>query len=231
MFFAAAFTWVDGCESDPATAFAVNRDAPAAAAKAAARQGSAFVFYSTEYVFDGVAEPYAENDPVRPLSVYGQSKLEGERAVLTAHPDALVLRTSGIYGLDRQERNFVYQVLRRARSGGQMKVPADQRSCPTYLEDLAAASITLVGKRLSGVFHVTGPEIANRYEFAREICKVFALDPVFLEPVTTASLDQKAARPLFGGLSTDRVRRLGITLRRPAEGLVAMREALEGKRG
>jgi len=231
VFYAAAYTHVDGCEDDPATAFAVNRDAPAAAAQAAARRGAAFVFYSSEYVFDGVAGPYAEDDPVRPVSVYGRSKLEGEQRVLEAHPDAVVVRTTVVYGLDPQEKNFVYQTLRKGRAGERLKVPADQRSSPTYVEDLAAASLLLLDKRARGVVHVAGDAVVDRYQFALEICRVFALDPGFLEPVTTASLGQKAARPLTAGLKIDRVERLGATLRGPAAGLTAMREALRGRRG
>jgi dTDP-4-dehydrorhamnose reductase len=231
IFFAAAYTHVDGCEDDPARAFAVNRDAPGAAARIAAQRGAAFVFYSTEYVFDGVAGPYAEDDPVRPISVYGTSKLEGERAVLAAAPSAVVIRTTVVYGLDAQEKNFVYQLLKLGRAGARMKVPVDQRSSPTYVEDLAAASLALVSKRAHGVFHVAGTEVVDRYEFAREACRVFGLDPDFLEPVTTASLGQKAARPLTAGLRIARVRGLGLTLRGPRDGLTAMREALTPSRG
>jgi dTDP-4-dehydrorhamnose reductase len=231
VYFTAAFSYVDGCEDDPARAFAVNRDAPAAAARAAARRHAAFVFYSTEYVFDGAAGPYGEDDPVRPLSVYGRSKLEGERAVLDAHPDALVVRTTVVYGVERQQKNFVYQVLRRLRAGERMPVPADQRSSPTYAEDLAAASRALVDKRQGGVLHVAGPEVMDRHAFAREICRAFALDPRPLEPVTTASLRQKASRPLAAGLRIDRATALGVVMRRPAEGLTAMRAASEMQRG
>jgi dTDP-4-dehydrorhamnose reductase len=231
VFFAAASTHVDACEDDPATAFAVNRDAPAAAAAAAARRGAPFVLYSTEYVFDGAAGPYAEDDPVRPLSVYGRSKLAGERAALEANADAIVIRTTVVYGADPQAKNFVHQLLRRARAGERVQVPADQRSSPTYVEDLAAASIALVDKRSHGVFHVAGPEVVDRYGFAREVCRVFGLDPRVLEAVTTASLGQKAARPLAAGLRIDRIRGLGIAMRRPADGLAAMRAALERPRG
>jgi dTDP-4-dehydrorhamnose reductase len=226
IFFAAAYTHVDGCEADPATAYAVNRDAPAAAARLAARRRAAFVFYSTEYVFDGVSGPYAEDDPVRPLSVYGRSKLEGEQGVLDAHPDAVVVRTTVVYGLDAQEKNFVYQLVKRGRAREPMKVPQDQRSSPTYVEDLAAASRTLVDKRLRGVYHVAGSEVIDRYELALEGCRVFGLDSGFLQPVTTASLKQQAARPLNAGLRIDRAAALGVRLRGPREGLLAMRDAL-----
>ena len=231
IFFAAAYTHVDGCEDDPATAFAVNRDAPAAAAQRAKQRGAAFVFYSSEYVFDGVAGPYAEDDPVRPISVYGESKLGGERAVLAADPSALVIRTTVVYGVDAQEKNFVYQLLKRGRAGERMKVPADQRSSPTYVEDLAAASLALVDRHAHGVYNVAGSEVVDRYELALEGCRVFGLDPGFLEPVSTASLGQKAKRPLTAGLRVARVTGLGVRLRGPRDGLTAMRKALGAPRG
>ncbi|MBM3221984.1 MAG: SDR family oxidoreductase [Candidatus Rokubacteria bacterium] len=231
VFFTAAFSHVDGCEDDPARAFAVNRDAPAAAAALAARRHAPFVLYSTEYVFDGAAGPYAEDDPVHPLSVYGRSKLEGERAVLDAHPDALVLRTTVVYGVERQGKNFVYQVLRRVRAGEPIRVPSDQRSSPTYVEDLAAASLALVDKRQSGVLNVTGPEVMDRHAFTREICRAFGLDARRVEPVATASLGQQAPRPLAAGLRIDRLTALGVVMRAPADGLAAMRAAMEARRG
>jgi dTDP-4-dehydrorhamnose reductase len=231
IFFASAFTHVDGCEDDPGAAFTINRDAPAAAARAAASRRAAFVFYSTEYVFDGTAGPYAEDDPVQPLSVYGRSKLEGEAAVLAAHPEAVVIRTTVLYGFDPQGKNFAYQVLRRARAGDRITAPMDQRSSPTYVEDLAAASLALVDKRLSGVFHVAGPDVVPRDEFARAVCRAFALDPGLVQPVATASLAQQAPRPLNAGLRTDRVASFGIELQPPAAGLAAMRAALEAGHG
>jgi dTDP-4-dehydrorhamnose reductase len=231
VFFAAAYTHVDGCEADPARAFAVNRDAPAAAAREAARRRTPFVVYSTEYVFDGIAEPYAEDAAPRPLSVYGRSKLECEQAVLAAHPDALVIRTSVLYGIDRQQKNFVYQTVRRARARERMKVPNDQRSSPTYVEDLATASIALVGKREHGVLHVAGPEILDRARFAQAICEAFGFDPGLVDPVPTAALAQPTPRPLAAGLSIDRARSLGIMMRDPVAGLTAMRELPGAPRG
>ncbi|MBI4247656.1 MAG: SDR family oxidoreductase [Candidatus Rokubacteria bacterium] len=227
VFCPAALTRVDYCEDHPEEAFLLNRDAPAVAARAAARRGAGFVFYSSEYVFDGTAGPYGEDDPVNPLSVYGRSKLEGERRALAENPRALVVRTTVAYGPEPQGKNFVYQLLRRARAGERMTVPADQRSSPTYNADLAAASVELAERGLSGVFHVAGPEILDRHAFARLACEVFGLDPGFLVAVRTAELGQRAPRPLRAGLRIDRARAvLGTPLRGPREGLEAMRRAL-----
>jgi dTDP-4-dehydrorhamnose reductase len=231
VFCPAGLAHVDHCEDHPDEAFAVNRDAPAAAARLAADLGAGFVYYSTEYVFDGTRGPCAEDDPVNPLSVYGRSKLEGERAVVAACPRALVIRTTVVYGPEPQGKNFVYQLLRRGRAGEPMQAPADQRSSPTYNRDLAAASVELVEREMAGVFHVAGPDVMDRHAFARIVCEVFGLDAGRLAAVTTAALKQRAPRPLDAGLRIDRARAvLATRLRGVREGLAAMRAELEGVR-
>ncbi|MBI2203481.1 MAG: SDR family oxidoreductase [Candidatus Rokubacteria bacterium] len=220
-------THVDGCERDADAAFRINRDGPTAAARAAAACGAGFVYYSTEYVFDGRGGPYGEDDPVSPISVYGVSKLEGERGVRAGNPRALVIRTTVVYGPDPQAKNFVYQLVRRLRAGERMKVPTDQVSSPTYNVDLAAASVELVERGAAGVLNVVGDTVLDRYAFAQRACDVFGLDATLLDPVTTAELGQVAKRPLQAGLRIDRARAMITTpLRGPVEGLRAMRDVL-----
>jgi dTDP-4-dehydrorhamnose reductase len=232
VFCPAGLTHVDYCEDHADEAFGLNRDAPAAVARAAARRGAGFVYFSSEYVFDGTAGPYGEDDPPNPLSVYGRSKLEGERAAVAGNLRTLVVRTTVVYGPEPQGKNFVYQLLRRARAGERMTVPVDQRSSPTCNADLAAAVVELAERGERGVLHVAGPDVLDRHAFARLACEVFGLDPGFLVPVTTAELRQRAARPLNAGLRIDRVRaRVTVPLRPPREGLAAMRRALEGPEG
>jgi dTDP-4-dehydrorhamnose reductase len=232
VFCVGALTHVDHCEEHPEEAFRLNRDAPALVAREAAGRGAGIVFYSTEYVFDGTAGPYAEDDPVNPLSVYGRSKLEGERGVAAANPRVIIVRTTVVYGPEPQGKNFVYQLLRRARAGERMRAPADQVSSPTYNPDLAAASVELAELGRPGVYHVAGPEVLDRHAFARVVCRVFELDEGLLEPVATAALGQLARRPLRAGLRIDRARSaLATPLRGPEEGLRAMREALGEARG
>jgi len=212
VFCSAGLTHVDYCEDFPDEAYRANRDAPATTAGVAARRG---------------ARLYAETDRPNPLSVYGRSKLEGERAVLQADAGALVIRTTVVYGPEPQGKNFVYQLLRRLRAGERMVVAADQRSSPTYNGDLAAASVELAERGVPGVIHVAGPAIVDRYAFARAACEVFDLDPDLVAPVPTAELRQRAARPRNAGLRVDRARALLTTLLRgPKEGLEAMRRAL-----
>ncbi|PYO36365.1 MAG: NAD(P)-dependent oxidoreductase [Candidatus Rokuibacteriota bacterium] len=225
----AGLTHVDHCEEHPAEAFAINRDGALHAAREARRAGAGFVFFSTEYVFDGEQGPYAEDDPARPLSVYGRSKWEGERAILDEVERALVVRTTVVYGPDAQEKNFVYQLIRNCRNGQPMRIPVDQLSSPTYNVDLARATVELCERDHHGVYHLAGDGVLDRFAFARLACEVFALDPSRLAPVATAALEQKAPRPLKGGLRIAKAQAaLSTPLRSPEAALRAMRAALEG---
>jgi dTDP-4-dehydrorhamnose reductase len=202
---AAGMTNVELCETEPALARAINVQGPLACARAADEVGARFVYFSTEYVFDGRNGPYSEDDPIHPLSVYGRSKAEAEDALRRDHPSALIIRTTVVYGLDPQAKNFVCQLLARAKRGEPMRVPDDQVSSPTYNEDLAAATLRLAEMKASGIFHVTGPDVMDRFAFARVACEVFGLNPGFLSPVKTPDLKQKAARPLKAGLRIEKL--------------------------
>ena len=222
MFLCSAVTWVDGCEKDPERARLVNAAGPAAVAEGCRSAGSKLVYLSTEYVFDGVAGPYSEEDPVSPLSVYGRTKLDGERACL-AVPGALSARTTVVYSYRRGGNNFIMQLIANCRAGRRMVVPRDQVSNPTYGPDLAAALLDLAAKGASGVFNVTGPDRLDRYEFALRACDKFGFDRALLEPKLTAELGQPAPRPLNAGMKTDKVVKfLGRNLAGVDEGLAAV---------
>ena len=228
VFCPAGLSHVDYCEDHVHEAFAANRDGPAAAARAADATGAGFVFYSSDYVFDGVTGPFGESDTPRPLSVYGRSKHEGERAVQADCRRAVVIRTSVVYGPERQEKNFVYQLIRASREGRGFQLASDQRASPSYNPDVAAASVELCERGLTGLWHIAGPEVLDRSAFARLICTEFGLDASRLTSTTTAALAQKAVRPLDGGLKVGKAQaELKTRLRSPAEGLHAMREFLE----
>ena len=145
---AAAYTNVDGCETEARQARRVNAEAPGALAALCREHGSRLVHVSTDFVFDGSASrPYREEDETRPLSVYGQSKLEGERAALAADEATLVVRTAWLYG---DGRNFLSAVCERAGQCAQdaaappLRVVEDQRGSPTYARDLAEGLVSLV---------------------------------------------------------------------------------------
>jgi dTDP-4-dehydrorhamnose reductase len=204
---AAAMTHVDGCESAPEAAMRINCHAPAVLAGAAEDAGIPFVFFSTEYVFDGENGPYTEESASNPISAYGRSKWEGENAVRKAHPGALILRTTVVYGFDPAGKNFLYSLRRAALEKRPFRAPVDQVSTPTYNKDLAQAAIRLVRAKAAGVFNVCGPERLNRYDFAVAALQAMGLRDNILSGVTTQELAQIAPRPLTAGLLTAKLTR------------------------
>jgi dTDP-4-dehydrorhamnose reductase len=209
-------TYVDGCEATPELAWRINARGPGVLARYAHDRGLPFTYYSTEYVFDGSENnpgSYEETSRPHPLSVYGKTKLEGEQRVLAAHPQALVVRTTVVYGPDPGQKNFLYSLIRNLSAGTAMKVPEDQISTPTYNRDLIRATFSLVEEGASGVFHVCGPERMGRLEFARRVAGRLGLDSSLLEGVPTADLRQPAPRPLRGGLAIQKLLLLHPTLR------------------
>ncbi len=229
----AGMTAVDACEDEPEMAFRTNARGPGVLAAYAQRRAVPFVYFSTEYVFDGAAEhpgPYAEEDALRPLSVYGKSKLAGEEAVMAACAAALVLRTTVVYGPDARQKNYLYSLMRNLATGMRMKVPEDQVSTPTYNLDLIRAAMGLVACGATGVFHVCGPELLGRLAFAREIAAKLGLDGSLLEGRLTAELGQRAPRPLAAGLATGKLAAMYPQLRMRPLG-AALEDCAEELRG
>jgi len=197
-------TWVDGCEKQPELAQRTNARGPGVLAEYARQRSVPYVFFSTDYVFDGSKDhpgPYAEDAPVHPLSVYGSSKLAGEQRVLAAYPEALVLRTTWVYGADARQMNSLYSMMRSLAAGQSMQVPVDQVSTPTHNRDLVRVTLGLVAARASGLFHVGGPELMGRLEFVQRVALALGLNVSLLEGVPTSELKQPAARPLESGLA------------------------------
>ena len=222
-------THVDGCEDQPELAFATNTTGPAVLAGLANHRNIPFVYFSTDYVFDGHAGPYREADNVNPLCVYGRSKLEGEGAVLAACKRAIVVRTTVVYGQDAGAKNFLYSLIRTLASGKTMRVPEDQISTPTYNEDLAMAAVLLAKKKVTGIFHVSGPQLMNRLEFAQTVAATVGLDGALLVGVPTRELSQKAPRPLLSGLISDNLGQVlpELKMHSVSEGLASCRASME----
>jgi len=198
----AAWSWVDGCENDPARAFAENRDLPARLAQIAHSHGAHFLHFSSSYVFNGRDGPYTEADSPDPLSLYGASKLAGEREVQAATDGrALIVRTMGVFGIEPLQKNFVYQVIKNLRAGKRMRVPKDQLGNATDAADLASGSLSLIESRASGIWNVAGknPNL-NRLAFAHLVARHCQLDASLIDPVLTSDMKQPAKRPLHGGL-------------------------------
>jgi len=206
---AAAYNDVDGAESAEGEALAlrVNRDAPAALARACRAIGCAFVHVSTDYVFDGaLGRPYREEDPAAPLQRYGRSKLAGERAVLESHPRALVVRTSAVFG-EGPHPGFVDHVLRAARERGLVEVVEPPTASTTYATDLALALIDLLEAGAGGLCHVVNDGSCTRLELAREVVEQAGL-AARVEVRRREPSAGGAERPGYSVLATVRLRRL-----------------------
>jgi dTDP-4-dehydrorhamnose reductase len=216
---AAAWTAVDACEGDPDRAYAVNALGTRHVAEAARRVGAHLVYVSTDYVFDGTSpRPYLEWDTPNPKSVYGASKLGGEREV---DPTSTVVRTSWVCGAHGP--NMVRTVLRLADTPGPLRFVDDQWGSPTFTADLAGVLAVLGTERLPGTFHVTNAGVTSWYGFARAVLQIAGHDPERVEPIATAELDppRPAPRPSNSALDNAALRLMGTAL------LPDWRDALE----
>jgi len=205
---AAAWTAVDACESDPDRAFAVNASGTRHVVEAASRVGAHVLYVSTDYVFDGrLDRPYVEWDAPNPESVYGRSKLGGEREL---RPSDCVVRTSWVCGT--RGSNMVRTVLRLAASPGRLHFVDDQHGCPTFTADLAGAVAVLATDRRPGVFHVTNAGPTTWFDFARRVLAVAGEDPGRVSPIATAQLDppRPAPRPANSVLDNAALRHAGL---------------------
>jgi dTDP-4-dehydrorhamnose reductase len=206
---AAAYTAVDKAESEPEAAFRLNRDVPAALARACAEAGVPLVHFSTDYVFDGSkAAPYVETDPVNPAGVYGASKAEGEARVLAAGGPAIVLRTSWVYSAFGA--NFIKTMLRLAATREEIGVVADQIGRPTWAEDCARGALRAVQVLLEGevkgpeLFHIAGAGDASWADFAEAIFAI-AERKTRVRRITAADYPTIARRPRDTRLSSARI--------------------------
>jgi dTDP-4-dehydrorhamnose reductase len=201
---AAAYTAVDKAEAERDMAFAVNATAPRVLAEEAKRIGALLVHYSTDYVFDGEkASPYVEDDAPRPTSVYGESKLAGEQAILKSGCRHLILRTSWVYG--PRGKNFYLTMLRLAKERPELRVVDDQVGAPTSSLEIARATATLLGKGARGLYHMTAAGETSWCGFARAIFAAAGIaTPVV--PIPTADYPTPARRPRNSRLDCSRLR-------------------------
>jgi dTDP-4-dehydrorhamnose reductase len=216
----AADNAVDAAESAPERAFAVNAEGPGNVASACREAGARLVHFSTNFVFDGSgSRPFSEDDTPRPLGTYARSKLEGERLVLERMPDALLVRSSGLFGSRGSAvkgGSFPERIVKRVQAGEAVRVVDDQFLNPTYTSDLAAGVLELVEQGLQGVAHLVAEGCCSYLELAAEAIRVAGLS-ASVEPISSATLAAAAPRPPNGCLSSIRVR----PLRSWREGLAA----------
>jgi dTDP-4-dehydrorhamnose reductase len=210
---ASAYTAVDRAESEAELANAINHLAPAAMAKACAKLNCGLLHYSTDYVFDGSGHrPYVETDAPNPQSVYGETKLAGEQAVMREYPNAIILRTAWVYA--KEGANFVNTMLRLADERDELGVVSDQFGSPTLAYDLAVASVSIVENtklddlsEVAGMYHATGSGMTSWFDFAREIFSL-ANKSVKLNAISTEDYPTPAPRPHYSVLSNEKLQRV-----------------------
>ena len=230
----AAMTNVDACENDKPGCDALNVDAVKYLTEACSGTSTHFIHISTDFVFDGEAGPYSEEDTPNPLSYYASSKLESEKVVMHSGLEWAILRTIIIYGVvdDVQRSNLVLWTKSSLEQGKDINVITDQFRSPTLAEDLAEACILAMQKRAKGIYHICGPEedLDSIINLASKVADFFGLDKSHIKPITSASLNQPAKRPPRTGFILDKARKeLGYSPHRFVDGLQVVKAQLEKK--
>ena len=223
---AAAFTKVDACEQERELALQVNSEAPGLIANAC-RGRALLVHVSTEYVFSGDASrPIPEHGQAEPRSVYGRTKLAGERAVSESGCEHLIVRTQWMFG---PGPNFVQTILRAAADGQKLRVVEDQVGRPTGSRAVAEGLVAAVRGELRGTLHLACEGVCSWYDFAREIVREGSArgmaQPVVVDAISTEEMPRPAPRPAYAVLALDRARAGGIRMPHWREALVAYLDA------
>jgi dTDP-4-dehydrorhamnose reductase len=202
----AAFTDVDGAEANESLALAVNADASANVAAAAAMLGARIVAVSTDYVFDGKMpshppRPYVESDPTSPLGAYGRTKLAGEQAVIGHNPNHAIARTAWLFGVGG--KNFPDTMLKAAATRDEVEVVTDQIGSPTFAGHLSTALLDLAASDATGIFHTAGGGQCSWHELTVELYRAAGLSTRVNE-TTAAEFQRPAPRPAWSVLATER---------------------------
>jgi dTDP-4-dehydrorhamnose reductase len=208
----AAYTAVDRAESDEQAAYRANATGAEVMAALSKQHAIKLIHISTDYVFDGAAHtPYREDSAVSPRSVYGRTKLEGERAIAASGCDAAVIRTSWLYS--EFGNNFVKTMLRIGGERSVVSVVSDQIGSPTYAEDLARAIMTVAEHGVTGfeIYHYSNAGAISWYEFAKAIFRHAGME-VTVRPIATADYPTAATRPAYSVLDTTKIQSLGATV-------------------
>lgn len=198
-----ALTHVDYCEAHEEESYEKTVVAFSNTLNLAKKLNAKIVYISTDYVFDGISGPYEEDAPQNPLSVYARHKAEAEQ-LARAYTNHLVLRITNVYGNEERNKNFVSRIIEQAAERKHLKLtlPYDQYATPVNAYDIARALELLLVDDKTGVYHIASTDFLNRVELALRVLKYFPNATYDLKPMSTAELNQPAARPLIGGLIT-----------------------------
>ena len=200
---AAAITDVDQCETERSLAWQVNVGTVENLAYAAKLVGARMVHISTDYVFDGKSGPYSETDRPNPLSYYGRTKLASENVLITSNVPATILRTMVLYGTGHGVKtNFALWLWKNLSEGKPVRVVSDQVGNPTLVDDLAFAVLKVIELARNGLYHVSGPDLVSRHQFALTLARVFNFNKKLITATRTLTLKQAAPRPMKSGFIT-----------------------------
>ncbi|WEF32692.1 family 1 glycosylhydrolase [Pseudoduganella chitinolytica] len=224
---AGGYVRVHDAEQDSERCMRDNAQGPVVLAIACARHQVRLLTFSSDLVFDGSkGSPYVESDPVAPLNVYGQSKAEAERRVLTVNPEVLMVRTSAFFG-PWDQHNFVTLALQALGAGRPFTAADDLVVSPTYVPDLVQTCLDLLVDRERGIWHLSNGEAVSWAELARRVCALAGVDNSGLEAQPSAVLDYQAAQPRFSALASERgnlMPTLDDALRRYLQAVAEVRE-------
>lgn len=201
----AAYTNVDGCESNRNLAWKANVEATRNIALESALIKAYLIYVSTDYVFDGEKGFYSEEDQTNPINHYGYTKLKGEEFVKTHSQEWCITRTSVIFGWEKTEKlNFATWIINKLKQRKDVKVLTDQYVSPTLNTNLAEMLLEIADRRIGGILHTAGATRINRYEFALRLAEVFKLDKQFIYPAVMNEMLWKAKRPKNSSLNVNR---------------------------
>ena len=205
---AGAMSKPDECEIDQMKAYLANVESTVQLLINSEELNSFFVFLSTDFVFDGERGMYREDDVPKPVNYYGRTKLEAEEAVKEYEHGWAIVRTVLVYGKNHSGHNNILKIVKeKLEKGEEYNVVDDQVRTPTYVEDLAKGIVSIVEKKATGVFHLSGKDILTPYQMAIKTAEHLRLDSSVLKKVTAASFSQAAKRPLKTGFIIDKARK------------------------
>ena len=215
---------VEYCEEHTEETWHVNVEGSRNLIETARDIGAKFVYFSSDYVFDGTNGPYSENDIPSPINEYGLQKLAVEKLIKNYLENYLIIRITIVYGWEQRGKNFVMGLIKNLKSDRFMNVPIDQIGSPTYINNMVQVVKELIESDKTGIYHVAGTDLMNRYTFAKNVAEIFELDENLLIPVTTNQLGQIAKRPLKAGMKVDKVQKdVSIRVMNVREGLEEMK--------
>lgn len=203
----AALTNVDQCERDKRLAWNINVEGTKHVAEIAQKVSVKLIYISTDYVFDGDKGMYKEDAPTNPVDFYGETKLEGEK-VVKGLSDYIIVRPSVLYGWNPINVNFVTWVMQELKKGKGINIVKDQLNTPTLADNLAELILELIERDETGIFHISGSERINRYDFAIKIAEIFNLNKDLIKPITSDQLNWIAKRPQDSSLDTSKISRI-----------------------